>query len=97
MGWTQHLLPAVAPGADFLHFKGTFGARRVISALSKACLVPDVSNRRGQGTFGGWPGGSFHPGAPMTKPKQCPTPFSLRRPSVDLPDLDGCGVVGGRT
>jgi hypothetical protein len=27
------------PGADLLHFKGIFGARRVISALSKAGLV----------------------------------------------------------
>ena len=48
MRLTQHLLPAVATGADFLQFKDTFGARRVESALSKACLVPDVSNRRGQ-------------------------------------------------
>src|SRR5258708_29947700 len=85
MRWTQHLLRAVAPRTDFLHFKGTFGARRVISALSKACLVPDVSNRRGQGTFGGWPDGSFPPGAPMTEPKQCPTPFSQRRPSFCCP------------
>jgi hypothetical protein len=80
----QHLLPSVAPGVDFLHFKDTFGARRVESALSKACLAPDVSNRRGQGTFGGWPDGSFPQSAPMTKPKQGPTPFSQRRPSFLL-------------
>ncbi len=78
--------PAASSGPwHFLHFKGTFGARRVISALSKACLVPDVSNRRGQGTFGGRPDGSLPPGAPMTKPKQCPTPFSQRRPSFRCP------------
>src|SRR5258708_38204185 len=77
--------PAASSGPwHFLHFKGTFGARPVESALSKACLVPDVSNRRGQGTFGGWPDGSFPPGAPMTKPRQCPTPSSQRRPSFLL-------------
>src|ERR1700682_1595438 len=73
-----------APGPDFLHFKDTFGSRRVESSLSKACLVPDVSNRRGQGTLGGWPDGPFPPSAPMTKPKQSPTPFLQRRPSFLL-------------
>src|SRR5258708_30439684 len=89
MRWTQHLLPAVAPAADFLHFKGTFGARRVISALSKAFLVPDVSNRRGQGTFGGWPDGSFPPGEPMTKPKQMPNTL-FTAPSVSPLSIRCC-------
>jgi hypothetical protein len=50
----------VAPDTDFLHFKDTFGARRIESALAKACLVPDVSNRRGEG----------HPGFPHTRPER---------------------------
>jgi hypothetical protein len=83
------LLPSAAPGADLLHFKGTFGARRVISAHSKACLVPAVSNRRGQGTFGGWSDGSFPPGAPMTKPKQMPNTL-FTAPSVFLLSMRCC-------
>jgi hypothetical protein len=44
----------------FLHFNATFGARRVESALSQACLTPDVTNRRGQGTLGSWPAAYFY-------------------------------------
>ena len=38
-------------------FKDTVGARRVKSASAKVRLVPDVSNRRLKGKFGGW----YHP------------------------------------
>ena len=53
MPWVQQLADVSVHVADFLRFKDMFGARRVNSASSKARLVPDVSNRRVQGTFGG--------------------------------------------